>query len=818
MKNVIVTKFDYLLFLFAVFMLVLFLFFYPQVFPDAAMRLTYNEGQIAKIAYKILQDLDYDISKIGHRSRIYMDKEQLRYFQKTFGLKRANEIIRENKIPVYYWKLSLRENKENNNIISISYDSEEEAKEEIVKSLSDTIAIKLSTQGQLIGLNVRMGKKAIMDSLSYDEALAKANEFLKKHRPDRYQNYRLLKSDKDQNIVRLDYHFTWESAQPVYEEKETIAVSMLGTYIGKFNIKYSPPEIIKASSVRSEMEAIPQIISFIGIFFLVIIVLIKKLRKDEIDLKSNLFLSIVVMLSWMVMLVMAIHGSEEERWILTIIIPLIVTAPFIFLGFFAVSAIAESEARQLWKQKIFTFDAFKNGKIMFPQFALVILRGLSLAFIAAGLHVLLLKILNSHFSFFFNLDNDQLNINISVLPALNVLAIAFLTTSFGEVIFRLYIITAFRKKIGNVVVVVAICALLWIFAFNGYFNLKISSYFLNQGINLIIGLLFIIFFLKNDFMTVWWGAFIYFLLRGLYPMSFLDDGFLMWNGHSIWAIIAISIGVALLGLRRSSDIVQIEKYVPSYMLRQAERQRIQRELEIARRVQLSFLPREKPKLKGIDVASICIPATEVGGDYYDFFEIDDFRLGVAIGDVSGKGISAAFHMTLTKGFLKSQAKSGLSPREIMINLNELFYENVDRGTFISMIYGIFDLNKRSFAFSRAGHNPLLIQKKNSEQVEILCPRGLALGLEKGVIFDSVIEEYKIGVHTDDIFLFYTDGFSEAMNSKKEEFGEEGLQAMLETYPATSAEQVIENYKNEIFKFVGDAPQHDDMTMLVVKIL
>ncbi len=818
MKRTKLTRNHFLLMLLAACMLAAFLFYYPQIFPDAARRLPYNESQISKKAYRILQELNYDISPMTHRSRLYANKEQIRYFQKTFGLQRTNEIIRENKIPVYYWRLSLRESKKENGMISITYDSEEEAKEEIIKSLSDTISIQLDTEAELIGLNVRMGQKKTVDSLSYEAALTKAENFLKKYKPKRFQSYQLIKSDKDLSDARLDYHFTWESNQPIYDEKETVAVSILGNYVGRFNVKYTPPEIIKPSSYKSELEAIPQVVSFIGILIIFIVLLIKKLRKDEIDLKSNLYLSILVMVSWMVMLVLSMNLDMEQRWLLTILIPLIVTSPFIFLGFFTSSAIAESEARQLWEEKIFTFDAFKNGKILFPKFSLVIIQGLALAFIAAGIHVLLLKFLDSRFSFFFSLNNDQLNINVSALPALNVLTSAVFLTGFGEVVFRLYFVTALRKKIGNLPIVVLLSALLWIFTYGGYLNLKLSSYFLNQSVNLAIGVIFIIFFLKTDFMTVWWGAFIYFLLRGLYPLSYLDDGFLMWNGHSIWIIIAGSIVVALIGLTRNEADVRIEKYVPTYMLRQAERQRIQRELEIARRVQLSFLPREKPKLKGIDVASICIPANEVGGDYYDFLEIDDHRLGVVIGDVSGKGISAAFHMTLTKGFLKSQAKSGLSPREIMINLNELFYENVERGTFISMIYGIFDLNKRNFSFSRAGHNPLLIQKNNSAQVEILCPRGLALGLEKGPVFDRVIEEYKIGINSNDIFLFYTDGFSEAMNSNKAEFGEERLQALLESYPAASAEQVIENSKNEIYKFVGDAPQHDDMTMLTVKIL
>jgi len=817
MNRVKLSQSDFLLFLVAILLLIVYLVYYAEIFPDASLRFTYDESQIVKKAYEIIRNLDYDISSMKHRSRIETDEDQLRYFQKTFGLKRSNELIMEDKIPVFSWNISLREGKQEDNLVSISFDGDDQAKEKIAKSPSDTITIRMSTSGELIGLNVRLGKRAKIDSLTMDEALAKATDFLRVHRPVTFPKYSLVTRDADRTGARLDYHFSWESSELIYDEKESVSVSVLGSQIGKFAIKHTPKEIVKHTGFRMELVIIPNIISFIGIGILVIVVLIRKLRRDEIELRSNIVLSVIVMLMWILMLAMSIN-VDEGRWMLTMLIPMLITAPFIFIAFFSVSAIAESDAREVWHEKIFTFEAARNGKILFPQFALVILRGLSMAFIAAGLLVLLLKAANSQFNFFFEFDDERFDNIISLLPVLTILGMSILTSSFGEMVFRLYIITTLRKKIGNIIVLSLISALFWVLAFNGYFNLKLSSYFLNFGINFIIGLVFVVFFLKTDFMTVWWGASVYILLRALYPMTFMDDGFIAWNGYMLWVIIGSSIIVALIGFSRTGDMVKIEKYVPDYIQRQAERQRVQRELEIARRVQLSFLPRSKPKLQGIDVASICIPATEVGGDYFDFFEIDDHRLGVVIGDVSGKGISAAFHMTLTKGFLKSQAKTGLSPREIIINMNELFYENVERGTFISMIYGIFDLRQRNFAFSRAGHNPLLIQKHGAEQVELLSPRGLALGLESGEIFDRVIEEYKIGIQTNDLFLFYTDGFSEAMNADKEEFGENRLQHVLESNPDHTAEQVIEAFKREIFKFVGQAPQHDDMTMLVVKIL
>jgi sigma-B regulation protein RsbU (phosphoserine phosphatase) len=808
---------DYVFFLVAIAMLIVYIFIYPQIFPKASLKLKLTETQISQQANQILEDLGYNTDDFTHRLTLRQNREQIRYLQKQFNLRKANDIIKENLIPVYFWKIDLKDKSAPVRVISFSYDSEEEAKEAVEKALSDTISLSLNVVGELIQLQARLGEKDQIDTLSYEEALTLANSLLKKIQPERFHLFKLTSSIDESRLWRIEHNFTWENSQPVYGETETIKMSVYGNFINKYQAIFTPPKDVIISSSKSELKAIPVVIALITIVILFIVLLIKKLKKDEIELRSNVVLSVLVTLGWMLILVNNIQFSEE-RALFAIIISVIVTSPFVFIGFLIVSSISESSARDVWEEKLLTFDALKKRTILFPQFSLSIFRGLALAFLAAGLLTLLLKIGSFINNYYMDFEDSNLTAKFSFLPVVYVIAVAIMRTGFYEFIFRMFFVSTFRRKVNRSITIIILCALIAIFSYGGYADLKISPYYLNLVINFFIAVLFIASFIKWDFMTVWIGALGYYLLRELYPMTFFDNGFLMWNGISTWIIFGIFVLLGIIGYCRKVDIREIQRYIPSYVIRREERERMQREFEIARRVQFSFLPREKPKLKGIDLASICIPAMEVGGDYYDFIELDDHCLGVVIGDVSGKGISAAFHMTLTKGFLKSQAKSGLSPRQIMINLNELFYENVERGTFISMIYGIFDLQGRTFTFSRAGHNPLLIQKGMDEKVEILCPKGLALGLEKGTLFERVIEEYTIGVHSDDIFVFYTDGFSEAMNNKKEEFGEDRLQKLLQKNSLPSAEHIINHIKTEIINFVGDAPQHDDMTMLVVKIL
>jgi len=808
---------DFILFLIAIFMLLVYTFLYPQIFPHSSLKLKLTETEISQRANQILEDLGYNTADFTYRLTLRQNIEQIRYLQKQFGLKQANEIIKQNLIPVFYWKIDLKEKSERKNVIQFSYDSEEEAKEAIKEALSDTISLNLNLAGELVRLNVQLGEKDQIDTLAYEEALALADSLLKRNHPNRYHLYELTLSTNESPVSRVEYDFTWENSQPVHGEKETIKISVYGNFVNNYQTVFTLPKDVIISSSKSELKAIPVIIALITIIILFIVLLIKKLKKDEIELKSNVVLSVLVTLGWMFFLINNIQFSEEKV-LFAILISVIVTSPFVFIGFLIVSSISESSARDVWEEKLLTFDALKKRTILFPQFSLSIFRGLALAFIAAGLLTLLLKMASLISSCYMDFEDSNLTAKFTFLPVIYVIAIALRNTGFYEFIFRLFFVSTFRRKLNKLITIIIISALIAIFSYGGYVDLRISPYFINLAINFFIAVLFIVAFIRWDFMTVWIGALAYCLLRELYPMIYFDNGFLMWNGISMWIIFGIMCLVGIIGYFRKVDIREIQRYVPSYLIRREERERLQREFEIARRVQFSFLPREKPKLKGIDLASICIPAMEVGGDYYDFIELDDHRLGVVIGDVSGKGISAAFHMTLTKGFLKSQAKSGLSPREIMINLNELFYENVERGTFISMIYGIFDLQSRTFTFARAGHNPLLIQKGMDDKVEILCPKGLALGLEKGTLFERVIEEYTIGIQSNDIFVFYTDGFSEAMNNKKEEFGEDRLQKLLQKNSLPSAEHIINHIKTEIINFVGDAPQHDDMTMLVVKIL
>ena len=257
----------------------------------------------------------------------------------------------------------------------------------------------------------------------------------------------------------------------------------------------------------------------------------------------------------------------------------------------------------------------------------------------------------------------------------------------------------------------------------------------------------------------------------------------------------------------------------------AEKKRLEEELRIAREIQMSLLPQGPLAMPGLSMTAVCVPAREVGGDYYDFLPIDDHRLGVLIADVSGKGTSAALYMAELKGLMLSLSQIHTSPRALLVAADRIMANNLDARSFITMTYAIIDLQERTMTYARAGHTPLMYLPGpgtfagEARRVHILVPDGLVLGLkiDHGEMFDRILEEQTIPLHAGDLYLLFTDGITEAMNAEDDCFGDVRLGRILEEHADLPSEELRERVLREIAAFVGDVPQHDDMTMILLKI-
>jgi len=247
----------------------------------------------------------------------------------------------------------------------------------------------------------------------------------------------------------------------------------------------------------------------------------------------------------------------------------------------------------------------------------------------------------------------------------------------------------------------------------------------------------------------------------------------------------------------------------------AEKERLDRELQIARQIQQQLLPRECPQLPGFDLAALGVAALEVGGDYYDFFWINDHRLGIVVADVSGKGIPAAMTMAIIRSIFRSQAREGRSAREVVTATNAIVSPDLRQDMFVTAFYGILDVHTRTLTWCRAGHEPVLCVQANG-QLQVIAPGGVALGLAEKQLFEDTVEEHQFRFSSGDVVLVYTDGITEAMNPSGEEFGLERLKATIASDGFTDGASLVARVERALHAFVGQAPQHDDMTMVVVR--
>ena len=248
-----------------------------------------------------------------------------------------------------------------------------------------------------------------------------------------------------------------------------------------------------------------------------------------------------------------------------------------------------------------------------------------------------------------------------------------------------------------------------------------------------------------------------------------------------------------------------------------EKQRIASELRLARKIQRESLPTADPEFPHLETASFIEPAFEVGGDYFDFFPLSESTLGVIIGDVSGKGTSAALHVAKIQGIIRSLFPIYHDPVQLFSNLNELLYAGTPKNTFFTAIGTVFDTARAQVKLVRAGHAPLIYFSAREKLVRLITSKGIGLGLVKNGKFTRLLESQVIDYHPDDVFILYTDGVNEMMNDDHLEYGENRLVNLLEMYHHKSAKEIREVIVNDLIQFKGEHQQHDDLTFIVIKI-
>jgi sigma-B regulation protein RsbU (phosphoserine phosphatase) len=568
--------------------------------------------------------------------------------------------------------------------------------------------------------------------------------------------------------------------------------------------------VSKFEEISDIVFEVAPVVVWMIIIVIMIWVFLKRVKHEEIEFKRARWIGLAVLL---IMGFGITIGAWPDK--LGMILAGIFGGLFMGVAALIVYALSESFARDTRPEKLALVDLLFRGRFRVKELGGALLMALFIGGCTAFYMGAAIFIVEKLPGGYIAVKSEDLWIFGSRLELAKGIAELITGAFFFTLVLLTFLASFLKSKIRRKFLFFT--AMVLLLAVAGQFQHFLRPFYLHFFMVLPLSFLWVYWVAKHDLMTISLGMTAGYFLLNFYQLALLPEGF--WSLPGILIILSPAFvtiaGIILLFTKK--QITDFDNYVPEYVSRIAERERFLRELEIARRIQTRFLPQEEPQFAGLDIASICKPAMEVGGDYYDFIVDEGRYFSVVVGDVSGKGVSAAFYMTMTKGIIKTLAKRLKEPSKILSQLNEVFYENAPRNIFISVLYGIFDMENRTLTFARAGHNPLLVRKNEVSAMELLNPKGIAVGMEKGPLFSKIIEEQSVHVEPGDIFIFYTDGISEAMNTRGEEFGEDRLEALLRQNAGGSAKDILENIRNAVFGFTGSAPQHDDFTMVVVKV-
>jgi sigma-B regulation protein RsbU (phosphoserine phosphatase) len=246
-----------------------------------------------------------------------------------------------------------------------------------------------------------------------------------------------------------------------------------------------------------------------------------------------------------------------------------------------------------------------------------------------------------------------------------------------------------------------------------------------------------------------------------------------------------------------------------------EKKKLDHDIEVAREIQRILLPSQAPLVEGFNCAALNIPAQQVSGDYFDFIQVDANRWGVAVADVSGKGVPASIIMAMCRSVLRSKAPGNLSPAQVLREVNRQLYPDIREDMFITMIYLIMEASG-TLTLARAGHESPLWCRDHFKHIGIIEAPGMALGIDSGDVFDEVIRDVTVELSPLDTVVVYTDGINEALDDEGNEFGQEQLKAVLQAAGPQSVDFLVKTIVDRVQNFSSGHPQNDDITLAAVQ--
>jgi hypothetical protein len=802
-----------LLFVFAIIGLALGTYLMPRVNPFFASRPELSRNEARKVAENYAQQRGYDLREFFNSGVYIYDGFGLEYLMEKSGVGPAIALGREDRLPLSYWQFDYYRN--------VPRDLQQEM-----------FQARISPTGKLFGFKHTLPDSARGDTLSAAAALQLAQQTLQNWPDVRFADFKLEQSSNLKKSRRTDHRLIFTRTGPdLGEGAEVLEVSIAGTELaGVIRWFRNPQNYITTSGVVGGANLLLNTVSvavYVVLLFSAIIAFLRKYHEGEIGVRTGLWLGGIVFFSvlgftlniWERVGIGTGFGPISPLYSKFILLGLQIVFNFNIMALtaFAAWTVGEHFLRTDRPRLLAGIDSIFNRRWLTKNVGRELPAGFAFGLMIFGFTQLLIYGMIHLWGVLPRLSFSNVSGFDGYLPFLSVFTFILITALLDEITFRGFLVTVLRRMMKSSFLAIIAAGVLYGFFlifFSENYSFRPAPFSLIPFIAL--GITQSVIFWRYGLLAAMTSGAVFSTLNFIGPLLGSAEPLFIGSGIACTALLLGLLVIGWIGSRRGEEFNYKPEDEPAHVRRIKERVRMQKELEIARRVQLHLLPKEQPKIAGFDIAGACLPALEVGGDYFDFVDMRDGKLGIAVGDVSGKGVPAAIYMTLTKGILQSHAEEDPSPKHVLSKVNHLMYRSIERSWYVSMFYAVLDSKRRVLKFARAGHNPAIVFSSGQSETRLLQTAGIGLGLEKGDLFTKTLVEGELQLSPGDTLVFYTDGFTEAMNSDLEEFGTERFLDLLHRSNHGSAAQLLQNAFDEVRQFAGDHPQHDDMTMVVLK--
>ena len=793
----------------------LVMYMMPRVNPFFAGAPQITRAEARAVVEATLQKHKWKVDGYICDGLFLYDGSGLDYLMGTFGVRSMIARGRAEELPLSFWHFEFYQN--------------------VPKDLQrETFSFRVSPTGKLLAFQHNLPDSAARDSLSTAAAQFLAQQTLEAWLGAASSAFQLEQSSTTQKPKRTEHRFVFaRNAPELGEGAEVVEIKIAGKEVSSGWQSYRDPQnFVTASGVVGSVNVLINVISaviYVVLLFAVLVAFLRKYHEGEIGVRTGIWLGGIVFFalmsyginSWEHVGFGVGMGQLSQLYTKLIQIGLQIAFGYNFIALMVMSSWTVGEqALRIDKPSLLSgVDSLFNFKWFSKNIGRELPLGFAFGAIAIGVTHLLHYALIQYAGAVPRISTNTGGGFGFYLPFIGVLVTMIMGALFDEFVFRLFLITHLRrwfKSVAPAIVVSALLYAMFLVFFGDAYGFRAGYHVILSGF--IVGLIQGYVFWRHGLLAAM-AAMIFF--TGVNQAGVLLSSEAMFFSSNALAGVLLLAGMLLVGLialKRGEEFEYTPEDEPAHIRRIKERVRLQKELEIAHRVQLGLLPKTNPNVAGFDIAGVCMPALEVGGDYFDFVDLHEGNLGIAVGDVSGKGIPAAIYMTLTKGILQSHAGEDPSPKHVLSKVNNLMYRTIERNWYVSMFYAVLDSRRRLLRFARAGHNPGIVFRTGESQARLLQTAGIGLGLDAGEKFNRTLVEGELQMSPGDTLVLYTDGFTEAMNRDTEEFGEERFFELLQRHKHSTASELVNHIFNAVKEFAGDHPQHDDMTLVVLKTL